>query len=115
LAGLAGGEIAVAKKITGKIADSSRRKLESVAATKFGGGVGRATIHIIKRGLKNPDESNTMDRAEQVVCSVNVEDDLIACIVKFQGKKGIAKKTDATKLLIELGLSVIDRELTEAG
>lgn len=98
----------MSKKITGKVSRAARRKLEGLAATKFNGGIGRATVHVVRLGLDAPNQENTMDQTAQTACSVNVDEDLVTEITAFQGAKGIAKRTDATKLLIELGLSVID-------
>lgn len=98
----------MSKKIAGKVSRKTRRKLEGLAATKFDGGIGKATIHVVRLGLAAPAQTNTMDQNAETSCSVNVEESLVAEITAFQGAKGIAKRTDATKLLIELGLSVID-------
>ena len=97
----------MSKKITGTVSRSTRRKLESLAATKFSGGIGKATVHVVKLGLAEPNQRNTMDTTAQTACSVNVDEELVVEIIAFQGNKGIAKRTDATKLLIELGLSAI--------
>ena len=100
----------MATKITGKVSKNSRKRLESLAATRFSGGIGRATVHVIKKGLANPGATNDMHPGDDIVCSVMVEADLVSEITAFQGENGIAKRTDAAKLLIEIGLSVVSSE-----
>lgn len=104
----------MATKITGKVSKATRRKLEGLAATKFRGGIGRATVHVLKKGLSNPDAVNSMVEGNDVVCSVMVEDDVVAQITRFQGDNGIAKRTEAAKSLIEIGLSIIDLEISSS-
>lgn len=67
-------------------------------------------MFLLKKGLANPDVKNEMEVGEDVVCSVMVEADLVEKITAFQGVQGIAKRTEAAKILIELGLSVHKNE-----
>lgn len=98
----------MSKKIAGRVSTSTRRKLEALAAAKFDGGIGKATIHVVRLGLDEPNHKNTMAPGENETCSVNVEESLVALIQSFQVEKGIAKRTDATKRLIEIGLSILE-------
>lgn len=97
----------MSKKIMGSVAATTRRKLETLAADRFNGGIGKATIHAVRLGLQSPNHRNTMAEGEDVACSVNVDEELVAEIKAFQVSKGIAKRTEATKRLIETGLSII--------
>ena len=98
----------MSKKIRGSVSTATRRKLEGLAAAKFNGGIGKATMHVVRLALASPDHKNTMTDGHNAACSVDVDEALVAQITDFQVKKGIAKRTDATKRLIEIGLSIVD-------
>ena len=100
----------MSKKITGRVHPTTRNKLEAVAASKFKGLIGKATIYVIGLALDRPDHANTMQPGEEKTCSVQVDELLANRINAFQAERGVAKLTQAGKQLIEIGLSIIDAD-----